>query len=525
MAIKTLFLFFSFFIFCFSLCNAQYSTAGGKVTFLSSGNVYVVRPENVECHEGDTLTIARNNKNIALFFVTGVSSKSVVGKNVPDSVKIAVGDSVFGFKVMQKKNDATIPQNIREKKNTEPSGNIIRGRIALQQSSVLNATNSDFSFHQPSAIVNISIERLANSFWNLSLYTNSQYTLSSNNTRFRNSSRSCTRFYNLFFDYSNPHEALSYSFGRIQSKLALGLGAFDGVQVLYRTAPFIFGFSGGSQPNYRTSGIETINTKFSQFVHYQFHTEEQLHYEATIAYTKQMRKGKLDREFLYMQNSFSTTRLFKLYHSTEIDFSEIHRGAVEKKLHITNTYFSLGSTPLDWLSLSAGYDATRTVYLFETNNSIADSLFDKTLQQGFRFSANVRTENGLAFNVFSNIRLRENDTRKSVNNGIGMYMGNILSSQINGGIRTSLLKGLYANALTLCAEASREIFSGIVATIKIEEYTYTLIQTNEKKYLTTIGADISAVASPSLFIVGNIEKNFDVTARTLRIFFEIGYRL
>ncbi|MEK7263460.1 MAG: hypothetical protein AAB071_02990 [Bacteroidota bacterium] len=495
-----------------------------KVTFLSSGNVYIARPANVDCSEGDTLSIARNDSLIAFVIVSAASSKSIVGKNISDSVAVKVGDTVLGFKKRAGENIPQITQPKHNKTDVAVSGNVLRGRIALQNNSVLNATNNNYSFHQPSAIINISLQRLANSFWNLSFYTNSQYTFSPNKTRFKNSSRSRTRLYNLFFEYANPNEALSYSFGRIQSKLALGLGAFDGVQMMYKMQEFTFGFSGGSQPNYKTSGIETINTRFSPFINYHFNATENFHYDGTLAYTKQMREGKLDREFLYLQNSFDASRLLNFYHSTEIDVNEMHSGKIEKKLHLTNTYLSIGSAPLDWLSLSAGYDATRNVYLFETNSSVADSLFDKTLQQGFRFSASVRLENGIALNGFSNIRLRENDTRKSINNGVGVFVSNIFSSQINSGVRISLLKGLYANAMTVGADVSRELFSGIHTTVKIEQYSYELLSTSETKHLTTVGADISALISSSLFLSGNIEKNFDVTANTIRIFFEIGYR-
>ena len=134
-----------------------------------------------------------------------------------------------------------------------------------------------------------------------------------------------------------------------------------------------------------------------------------------------MREGKLDREFLYLQNSFDASRLLNFYHSTEIDVNEMHSGKIEKKLHLTNTYLSIGSAPLDWLSLSAGYDATRNVYLFETNSSVADSLLIKHFSKGFVF-CKCAFENGIALNGFSNIRLRENDTRKSINNGVGVFV-------------------------------------------------------------------------------------------------------
>ena len=42
-------------------------------------------------------------------------------------------------------------------------------------------------------------------------------------------------------------------------------------------------------------------------------------------------------------------------------------------------------------------------------------------------------------------------------------------------------------------------FFRIHTTVKIEQYSYELLSTSETKHLTTVGADISALISSSLF--------------------------
>jgi len=518
--VRLIFLFFFFASFTFS----QITTQSGSVTYISLGNVYVSRPENVQCNEGDTLFVLRDNSTIAHIIISVASSKSVVGKFFPDSATIKIGDTVRGFQMTTKSVSSKRQKERTTNILSEQRNNIVRGRIALQNISVNNFNLSERSFHQSGIVLNLNVQRVFGSLWNFSMYFNSQYISSSQKLRLGNTSRTRFRLFDFSFDYPNTSEGFAYSFGRVRSKYTVGLGAFDGAQIIYSMKEWTFGIAGGTQPDYRTSRIATEYVRFSPFIHFQSGNVFGFQYDGTVAYTRQMFQLRLDREFLYMQNSFSTSQWFNFYHSTEIDLNDIKNGLRQKAIQFTNTYISIGSSPLDWLSLNAGFDATKNVYLFETHRSLADSLFDRSLQQGFRMSMTIRLPNNFSLNGFSNIRFRESDERTSVNNGIGIRANNILNSRFNVGVRSSLLNGIFTDAATAGIDIHREIASGIQATINFEQYFYELMNGGNTNTLTTIGANVSGQLSSTLFTIASLEKNFDKFANTMRVFLEIGYR-
>lgn len=512
------------FLFFTSLTFSQTPSSSGSITYISLGNVYVSRPKNVQCTEGDTLSVVRNDSTIAYIIISASSSKSVVGKVVPDSATISIGDTVIGFKINTENALSTKPKERTKNISNEEKNNIIRGRIALQNISVYNFSKNERSFHQPGAVLNLNVQRIFGSQWNFSMYLNTQYISSAQKNRLGNTSRTRFRLFDFSFDYSNANEGFAYSMGRVRSQYTVGLGAFDGAQIIYSLKQWTLGIAGGMQPDYRTSSVATEHIRFSPFIHFQSNNVFGFQYDGTLAYTRQMYQQRLDREFLYVQNTFFTSQWFHCYQSTEVDLNDIKNGARQKTLRFTNTYISIASSPLDWLSLNAGFDATRNVYLFETNRSLADSLFDRSLQQGFRLNMTLRLPNNISLNGFSNIRFRESDERTSLNNGIGIRANNIFDTRVNVGVRSSLLQGIFTDAMTAGIDIHREIISGINATVNFEQYVYQLKNGGNNSTLTTIGANVSGQLSSTLFTLASLEKNFDKFANTMRVFFEIGYR-
>ncbi len=177
---------------------------------------------------------------------------------------------------------------------------------------------------------------------------------------------------------------MGWSAGRVTSLFMGGLGQIDGAQAYVKSGGFALGALAGYQ-----TGLPDLK-------HQQSPAESRCirplwmgraavrRWDATVAYGKQWYEGKLDRDFLYIQNTARLGLDLFLYQSTEVDLHVVEAG-VPTKLQLTNTFVTVSYVPLSWLSASAGFDAARNIYLLESMKTYPDSLFDHTLK-GYRGS-------------------------------------------------------------------------------------------------------------------------------------------
>jgi hypothetical protein len=533
------FSFFAVIVFASVQVPAQEKrTVGAAVNYISSGSVYLDAGREKGLAQGDTVILRRGNSLRGTGVIIAVSSSSsaihLITPGTADAAnKVALGDSAFVTKnvVLQAPEPLLVAAqpikqtaDLREggpRASAGPLNNIISGRVALQYAQAgMPGGAPDFS--QPSLYTRLNVGRLFGTGMNLSFfartYQNAALSTFDEESRFR------FRLYDLSLTYDEPGQAIGGSVGRVTSIFMGGLGQIDGAQVYVKGGNFTVGALAGFQPDYRTSRLSTEQQKGALFLHYGWEGEQFTRWDATVAYGRQLYNGKLDRDFLYIQNSARLGMDLFLYQSSEIDLHVMEDGVQKKKFQLTNTYATLSYVPLSWLSASAGFDATRNIYLLESMKSFPDTLFDHTLKEGYRGAISFR----LPFNVMltgtGRFRPASGSERQTRSLGGGVRMADLAGTGINAGAQYSDLTGVYTNGNDLTLDADGWITTDLSLMLRYDRYKYTVFGQQSQNVSTTGSAMLQWRISRSLFWMINYDRIWDSLRDSQRLMCELGLR-
>jgi hypothetical protein len=525
---KTFFLFLLIVVCGGLLPRAGAQTTGlqkiaGAITYVTPGSVYFNAGSNVGLAIGDTLVASHGTNALGKVVISAISSSSSAAQVLPGAAAIAIGDTVSMMKHVEPKvlAEAETGRASRGWTPPEPTDNYVTGRIAAQYAGA-GVLGSSMDFSQPSLLLRLGIERLFGTGLRFTLNGRAYRDMGAYATRYGTSSQTATRIYELNVTSDDPRTPIGFSLGRIISPFLGGLGQFDGGQVYAKSGQFSFGLAAGTQANPLNSSFETGYQKAALFVNYAVDREDFRGTEMTVAYGQQMNHWNFDRDFLYTQLAIRTTGPVSFYESSEFDLHDISNGIKVSRFHLTNVFMNVSYTPVRWASLSAGYDANRSIYLFESMKTVPDTLLDRNLQQGVR--------GGLTFRLPSTILLMFNGTyrpgtgsqRNAKNGNATVRMSDIAASGINAGLRYTLTKGVYTNGNGFAFDIDRWLSSSITVGARLDQYTYDILVSGERLKTTTLTLNSSLRLSRSWYLLVNFDQLWDSLRNAQRIYAEIG---
>jgi hypothetical protein len=512
---------------------------GAAVSYISSGSIYLDAGRTKGLAQGDTVTFVRAGRTIGRGFVIAVSSSSsAVHLLVPETgraeTSIALGDSGCVRKVLAvQPPEAVSPaarpsvtqpepaQGMRTSASAGPSDNIISGRVAVQYAQA-GAPRSAPDFSQPSAYTRLNVGRLFGTGMNLSFFARTYGNASQR--PFEDGKRYRFRLYDLSLSYDEPQAVVGWNVGRVTSMFMGGLGQLDGAQAYVKIGSVAVGVLGGFQPDYLTSGIETRQQKGALFVHYGWEGDQYGRWDATVAYGRQWYDGKLDRDFLYLQNTARLGMDLFLYQSTEIDVHVMQDGIPRKKLQLTNTFATLSYLPLSWMSVSAGFDATRNIYLLESMKTFPDTLFDHSLKEGYRGSLSVRIPFNVTLTAVGRYRPASGLERRSRSIGGGARIFDVAGSGVNLGCQYNDLTGAYISGKDLTIDLDDWITSDVALMLRYDRYAYTVVARESSDLSTTGSAMVQWRISRALFWLVSYDRVWDSVRDNERLMCELGFR-
>lgn len=507
------------------------------VSYISSGSIYLNAGGGKGLAQGDTVTIVHGSEVQVRSVVIAVSSSSSAVRPLVSGASqgvnsIAVGDSAYVSKVLTATPISAIPpgaapavvaspeiRGAAPKSSVRSLDNFVSGRVALQYAQAgLPGKAPDFS--QPSLYTRFNVGRLLGTSMNLSFfartYQNAALRASEQRTRFR--------LYDFSLSYDDPQSPVGGSIGRVTSTFMGGLGQIDGAQVYARSGSFIVGVLAGFQPDYLTSGVSTQKQKGALFVHYGWEGTPFARWDATIAYGRQLYSGKLDRDFVYMQNTVRLGLDLFLYQSTELDLHVMEGGIPTRKFQLTNTYATLSYMPLSWLSASTGFDATRNIYLLESMRTFPDSLFDHALKEGYRGSVSFRLPLNITLTGSGRFRPASGAERESRSFAGGARIADLAGTGINLGGQYSSLTGVYTNGKDLTLDADGWITRDLSLMVRYDRYAYTVVGQQTRYVSTTGSAMLQWRVSQMLFWMINYDRVWDSLRDSQRLMCELGLR-
>ncbi|NDP20885.1 MAG: hypothetical protein GZ091_07370 [Paludibacter sp.] len=436
----------------------------GKVSYISSQNVYVKFDNTEGIHVGDTLFTVKNEKTDPVLLVTSLSSISVVGTLIsPNSltsdsqiiakkriIKPEISDDKL--KISPSANEEAIINAFKKEKETESRARF-DGRLSVSSYSNLSSTypsNQRFRYN-----LSLNAEHIGNS--NLSADTYISFTHKLGESFALNNS---LKIYSLGIKYDIGKTA-TISIGRKININMANIGAVDGLQYEQKSKNFTYGALVGSRPDYFDYSFNPNLLQFGAFISHNIQKEVG-NMQTSFAVFNQMNNFKTDRRFAYIQHSNSLVKNVDLFCSAEIDFYTMVNLQPTNSMELTSTYISLRYKPWKKLSLSLSYDARKNVYYYETFKNMIDSILDKETRQGFRFNTIYRPFKYVILGGTAGYRFQKSDSIPTMNaNG---YLSYTQIPGINASLtlNATALKTRYLNGMIYGASLSRDLFSGKV---------------------------------------------------------------
>lgn len=493
------------------------------ITYVSGSSAYLGAGKEQRLAVGDTVTFEKAGKPTGRGVIAAVSGHSaLVPFGAKDSIP-AVGDSVT-VRLWRSPEPALSPlRSVRASIAATSGSPVITGRIALQYFGMRSADG--FSTSLPTVMANLTMPALFGSSVSFTLHGRVSRELADASQFTFSQTRTNVRIYDAAFRSESRGNGFGFGIGRVTPRYAGGLGPLDGVEAFVRSGRITAGLLGGLQPDYTTSGIDTYRQKAALFVNYGWNTGENSGGDVTAAYGRLMYRGILDRDFGYLQSNVRLGTTLFLYQSTEIDITGLKGTERTNQPRLTNTFVNLSLTPVDWLTLDGGYDATRMVYYLESQQVRSDTIMDNTVRQGIRGGLQIRLPLRIQVGGRINVRPRVEDLRTS-RTIIGTFrMGNILQSNASIGFTGATIKGTYADGTNLSAHLDYYFPSGSSLSLGAERYAYTLFQTKERQVTETVSLMVQMIIGTRWYLYGGMDQVWENSRPLQRIIAEFGFRL
>ncbi len=528
---------------------AQQSWIQGKVTYLAGPSVYTDIGRDAGAEQGDTLF---SEKKKAVLIIQAISRRSSVAFTLDTTWKAAVGTKLLAHKHVRPVTEtrdslktvdsigATTQDvsslwtgvitgaNIQRSAVLDTGSSLSRpsqvnrvyGRVALQWYTSRDRENSQYNYHEPGGVINLSARRIQGSHFNLNTNVHVRKTYSDRTLRAANYP---VRVYEMSLQYANEAVPYGYSVGRVSAPIINGIGYFDGAIYRHRVHPaWTLGGFAGSEPDYRKSPPQPSHTKVGFYAHYQ-QSAGVSRIASSVAFAGQYISGNIDREFVYLQNDLTLSPALSFYQNAEIGINRSDQARSSRSIELSNIYVMTRYRPIRTLTLTGSYDLRKNVFLIQTYKSIADTLFDDALRQGLRGEVNWRATRQLTLTVGSSVRTRKGDPKKTFLHSAGLHYNNVFRTQCNVSYRFSTTTTPYTDASSHAVGLSRQ-FGRLFSSAGFRTYRYQLAGRSTMYDRWSISFDGSLEVGRRVYASLLYEYSSGSDEKSDRVFMEMSYR-
>lgn len=506
-------------IFLFS----QSEEMTGKVSYVSSQNVYVkyVSTENIEI--GDTLYVQKNAELIPALIVDKKSSTSCVC--VPlNKLELKKEDEILFFP----KEEVSIP--VEEKLKTE---------APIETSETVPTTVIPVEAEQEELYKQKIKGRIsAASYSNMSEYGERhrmRYGFSFRGNNLKNSRFSFENniiFRHTIGEWSEVEENLAnalkvyalsgrYDFDK-SSNITLGrkinprlssMGAIDGIQYEKGIGQFIFGAIAGTRPDFSDYGFNPNLIQAGAFI---THVSDKKHEQTTIAFAEQHNGGPVDRRFVYLQHSSAPIKNLNLFGSMEMDIYQNVNGEAKNEPRLTNLFVSARYRFSRKFSLNFSYDNRRNIIFYESFKSYIENIIDQETRQGMRAGLSVRPIKYVTLGANASWRFQKSDMNLSKNLNSYLNISRIPFINARMSLRANFLETNFLNSKIFAVRMSKDIIKGKLSSdvyFRMVDYQYKTSDYSVEQKVVGANVNIRLAKKLSLYLYG--EKTFDNLNRKL----------
>ncbi len=450
----------------------------GKVSYITTQNIYVKFQSTVNIVPGDTLFITQDGMKVPVMTVKEISSISCVC--IPISTqKLSVGDQVITRQNMLNSGKPEISAETKtpmvsektdtnsvKKDQTKKVKQIVSGNLSV--ASYLNFSNVTKTTQRMRYTFAMVIQNIGNSKLSAETYISFAHQLDAW-SEIQQDIFNGLKIYSFSLNYEfNKHNTIWL--GRKINPRISNAGAIDGLQYELKTGKFTFGVVAGTRPDYRNYSFNANLVQFGGYVGHDV-TNKNGNMQTTLAFMEQRNNGMTDRRFAYLQHTNALLRNLYFFGSVEVDLykrtmnpvDSILRDTTYKKDNsptLSNLYLSLRYRPIRQLSLSLSYSARQNVIYYETYKSIVDRLLEAATVQGFTFQINTQPAKYLSIGVNVGYRDSKKDPRPTKNLYGYLTYSQIPGIKLSATLSATILETSYMSGKIYSLGLSRDLVPG-----------------------------------------------------------------
>jgi len=408
-------------------------------------------------------------------------------------------------------------------KRRYPNNNL-NGQISVQAFGQRDRSAPRFDFFESSAYLRLSVERLAG----LPLRLNARARSSPNRRQFgANSGRSrpaLSRVYEITVEYTTPNAPVEFALGRMLRNEWRGVGYLDGVAFGYRfNETWKAGVFAGTQPDLYHYGFRADEKKLGGFLQIKRPVGKSAEIIFAATGVGQYMRRQISREYLAAEIGFIWMRQFYLTQYLEIDYNRNWRKTAQNSaIDLNNAYFNASYYPQSWIFFGVSYDARRLIRTWETR-SIADSLFDQALRQGWRANVNLQPTALVRFTFDGGLQ-QHKGTPNVYSAGVSASAWNLLRSGVGLSARFSYFGNSFSGGYYPAIEVSRSFLGMLYATIGGGAYLYRMGNGGQSQSNPWERLRLDVNLTRSFFLSSTVENFHGDTMKFVRGFVDLGWR-
>ncbi len=429
----------------------------GKISFITSQNIYVRFDNTENISVGDTAYYNYNGKYVPAMVIKFISSTSCSGEKIGD-IDLKIGDQLFVWSEKEKTEILTInnagnekdtnlvnesPQQTIKKVNQKipkHRSNFYGSFTANSFSGFANFTNN-VSTQSWRYTLNVHAENINETPFSFSNYMHFSY-LTSEWSNVKSNIFNNMKIYDFSLGYNKNN--ISVWLGRHMNNNISSVGPVDGLQAEKGFGKFALGGVVGSRPDFSHMGLNSNLFEFGAYID-RLDTINNRRMQSSIAIFQQSNHGKTDRRFLYLQHNNNIVENLYVFFSSEIDLFKLQNNKAQSDFSLTSLYLSTQYAPVRLLTINLSYDARRSVIYYETFKSLYDSLFENQLRQGLRLSFFVRPLTGWFFNLGGGYSFQKGDIKPSRNFNFSVTKSNVPWIDISASLTFNRIFSNYQN--------------------------------------------------------------------------------
>lgn len=522
--------------------NAQeikFQEISGKVTYVSSQNVYVQFENTEGISVGDSLFVKNKKLMKPVLKVNFISSRSVAGELLNEKSELKVGDEILAHvKLTAIENqlaevDSSIDSTaqilfVEDSLSTVKSSYVkviepkISGKISVQSYSNFSNLIFDDDYQRWRYSFRFNAENIGGGKFSFSNYTIFTYRADEWNQLSSNFGRSL-RMYDFALNYKVENN-WDIWIGRHLNRKVTNISTVDGLHLEKYFGKFSLGAIVGSRPNYYDMGYNVKLFEYGVFVS-RSDSLGKKRMDNTLSIFQQTNDFKTDRRFIYFQHTNNAIDKTNIFISSEIDLFKRELGQDKSDFSLTSIYISGRYNPSNVLSFSASYDARKNVIYYETFMSYLDSIIERETRQGFRLGVNIKPINGLFFGFNFGYRSQESDIKPSRNFSGFVTYSSLPLIETSTTVSYTRIMSSFIDGSLYGFRLSKDIFNGNIYTsfsYRITDYKYLNNPAALKQ--SSIGLDLSSRIIDNIFLSLGYEGTFEAERTYGRVLLDLSTR-